>query len=161
MSVWLFLSVCDFLSVWMSVSVCLSVCWCLSFSMFLSVPSKKNWIIPLGVLLHQNYLEKSRVSTDNKDLAWRHFYISGPLSVPVAVLVMTFDRWHETGDTWNVTLYRWQVTGDRWQVTGDSEKKNCIPPIKLFSLHGNGDIIRIGPEIQCLPYAFFPLRNGR
>ena len=29
------------------------------------------------------------------------------------------------------------------------------PPIKFFSLHGNGDTIRNGKEIQCLPYAGF------
>ena len=27
--------------------------------------------------------------------------------------------------------------------------------IKFFSLHGNGDTMRIGQEIQCLPYAGF------
>ena len=28
-------------------------------------------------------------------------------------------------------------------------------PHYIFSLHGNGDSIQIGQEIQCLPYAFF------
>ena len=34
-------------------------------------------------------------------------------------------------------------------------KKNKIPPLSLFSLHGNGDTIRICQEIQCLPCAGF------
>ena len=29
------------------------------------------------------------------------------------------------------------------------------PSIKFFSLHGNGDTIRISREIYCLPYAGF------
>ena len=35
------------------------------------------------------------------------------------------------------------------------KKKSLDPPIKILSLHGNGDTIRIGREIQCLPYAGF------
>ena len=31
------------------------------------------------------------------------------------------------------------------------------PPIKFFSYHGNGETIRLGQEIQCLPYAEFYL----
>ena len=36
------------------------------------------------------------------------------------------------------------------------EIKKIYPPINFFfSLHGNGDTIRIGREIQCLPYSRF------
>ena len=34
----------------------------------------------------------------------------------------------------------------KWTIT----KKNYIYPLSVFSLHGNGDPIRIGQEIQCL-----------
>ena len=37
------------------------------------------------------------------------------------------------------------------------KNNNVDPPIHFFSLHGNGETIRIGREIQCLPYAGFLL----
>ena len=35
------------------------------------------------------------------------------------------------------------------------KRNNKIPQLSLFSLHGNGDTIRIGQELQCPPYARF------
>ena len=37
----------------------------------------------------------------------------------------------------------------------EKQKITRSPPLSLFSLHGNGDTIRIGQEIQCLQYAGF------
>ena len=44
------------------------------------------------------------------------------------------------------------MTGDRGQVTGDRYAGDF--------LLGNGDTIRIGQEIQCLPYVGFFLSVG-
>ena len=35
------------------------------------------------------------------------------------------------------------------------KKKKIAPPIRIFSLHGNGDTNSIGQEIPCLPCAGF------
>ena len=42
-----------------------------------------------------------------------------------------------------------------WSKKTKQKLKKLNPPIMFFSLHGNGDTIRIGREIQCLPYAGF------
>ena len=39
------------------------------------------------------------------------------------------------------------------------KRKKIGPPLSFFSLHGKGDTIRIGQEIQCVQYAGFFLPN--
>ena len=73
---------------------------------------------------------------------------------------MTCDMWHATSDTWHVARYTWHVTCDMWHVslvTCHMSHVMChifffftIPPKKNI-----GPMIRIGREIQCLPYAGF------
>ena len=42
-----------------------------------------------------------------------------------------------------------------WTPSKKKKYQNLDLPIKLFSLHGQGETICIGKKIQCLPYAGF------
>ena len=53
-----------------------------------------------GVLSNLEYLEKSRVLADNKNLVWRQFYFSGPLAPQVSGPPLDFLVKLRYGEIW-------------------------------------------------------------